>query len=267
MTRQRLTWTGNMLKMTAVGVTDVGRRRTHNEDDFFVDPTYGIAVVADGMGGHACGEIASKTVVQLMQKFYAPMPTDTSVYTPMTPTIKGDADIVMMDMVLRWVNHAVFEKANENNNTRGMGSTVVACKLTQTGMVVIGHLGDSRCYRFRNNKFQQLTDDHSLVVELSKMYGKSISELIAEGFQTNVITRACGLKSEAHPTVISVEAELGDVFLLCSDGVTGELHNEIIAGILKATLPNVSNSAKQIVHAAVTAGGKDNVTAIVCHIE
>lgn len=258
-----------MFKMIAAGVTNVGRRRKANEDAWLAEPSHGVVAVADGMCGHAAGDVASAEVVTLLRGFYA-VPTDEGInrrVAPFRPSIMGARDVVMMDMVLRWVNHAVYDLAQQNLETRGMGSTVVVLRLSEDGGVVtIGHLGDSRCYKISRGSIEQLTVDHSLIAEMSELSGKPVSELIAQGYPGNIITRSCGLTSNAEPTVSMHEAEVDDIYVLCSDGVTGEISDQEILDLVLASKGDVNVAAETLVLAAVTAGGRDNATAVVARL-
>lgn len=256
-----------MTKLIASGKTDVGRKRKGNEDALLVEPRHGILVVADGMGGHAAGEVASQMVVDLFRDFYIGPSADTNRYAPFQPTLQGPRDVVMMDMVLRWVNTTIYDTTKRNTDTHGMGSTAVALRLSEDGQkIAIGHVGDSRCYRIRHGLMTQLTEDHSVIQEYARRTGKSITELVAIGVNSNMITQACGLTQRVEPGVSLHDAVAGDTYILCSDGVNGELSDEEILKCVKSANGDVAKAVQDLVQAAVEAGGRDNTTAIVCKV-
>ena len=257
------------MKMIAAGKTDVGRIRTANEDNLLVTPEQGFVAVADGMGGHDDGEVASQMVVDLLRKYYSPVDDDTSIYPPLEPEITGPMDVVLMDMALRWVSNTIYEKSREgklpNNNSPGMGSTVVALKLSDDGKhITVGHLGDSRCYRLRDGTLEQLTLDHSMIQALATAKGLTLDSLLKEGYPNNILLQGCGLSTKEKPSVNIFDAKEDDIYLLCSDGITNEISNDTIVNILLGGFPNAQKTANRLVQAAVDAGGKDNATAIVC---
>lgn len=256
-----------MLKMIAAGKTDVGKIRKGNEDNLMVTPEQGFVVVADGMGGHEHGEVASQMVIDLLRRFYAPAEDDTSIYPPLRPVIQGPYELVALDMALRWVNDSIWEKA-QDDDFKNMGSTVVALKLSDEGTgIAVGHLGDSRCYRLRDGIFTQLTLDHSMIQAYALATKVSLASLLAKGYPNNILLSACGMVAKAEPTVQIFDVQEDDVYLLCSDGVTNELDDDAIVNILMESFPDVAQAANKIVAAAVAVGGKDNTTAVVCVLQ
>lgn len=258
-----------MAHLIAGGSTDVGRIRQGNEDSLLVHPDFGLLAVADGMGGHAAGEVASKAVIVALQRFWARTDNDTNLHMPLRPVLSGPQDLVMMDMALRWINQQVWELAQSSLKSKGMGSTAVVLRFSsKANTVTIGHLGDSRCYRLRGDILVSLTEDHSVIQQYAKTTGKSIDELRAKGIPDNIITKACGLAVDIEPTVAMHAAKEGDTFLLCSDGLTNELTDEEIRDFLLFAVPRIgpTKTAEELVQAAVKAGGRDNITAVIGRI-
>lgn len=234
--------------------TDTGRVRKGNEDTLHADANAhrGIFIVADGMGGHAAGEIASEMAVQIVSRDLADL-NDLEV--------EGAQDQVAE--ALRDANRAVFQRTRKEMEKTGMGTTVSALLLSDTHFV-IGHIGDSRIYLVREGEMSQLTRDHSLVQEQVDA-GILTPEQARRHPQSNVITRCVGMADEIEPDVFEGEARMGDCFLLASDGLTGMVEDRRIQQLL------VSRAAPaRIVDALIAEannnGGNDNITAIVVRV-
>lgn len=257
------------MRLAIGGASDVGRRRQGNEDSWLGDAERGIAIVADGMGGHQAGEVASSTATRLLRGFWSPGKDGTSTQAIlMRPVLTGHRDVVMLDLSLRWVNQQIHEMAKADPKLKGMGTTVVALRLADKGdVIVIGHLGDSRCYRLREDVLERMTVDHSLIEQYAKIDGKTVAELKARGVPDNILYKAVGMLADVEPTVALHPVKADDVFLLCSDGLTGEIDDEEIQLILRHKLgEGLDDVAQCLVQTAVLAGGKDNVTAVVVQV-
>lgn len=231
----------------SAGRTDPGRVRRRNEDSFVLDPP--LFAVADGMGGAQAGEVASRLTAAAFREYH-------------------EADDLAPDerlqAIIQEANRRIYERARTDADVSGMGTTVTAALLTG-GRVTLGHVGDSRAYRIRNGELEQLTDDHSLVADLMRSGRLTPEE--AEGHpQRSVITRALGTDPEVDVDTLAVEAEPGDLFLLCSDGLTTMVADEDILGIIDAA-PTLDDAAKELVRAANTGGGEDNVTVVLFGVE
>lgn len=242
-----------VLHYLAAAVTDRGRKRPSNEDAFGFSVEDGVYVVCDGMGGAAAGEVASSVAVDEVLHALANHRRNGS--SPL-PGLAEDAVIA--------ANSAIFSRAQRNQRLNGMGTTIVVLAVEEAHAWVL-NIGDSRCYRLRNGRLEQLTLDHSLVEEQVRMGRMSRNEAHRSPLK-NVITRALGTQSRVTPDVFGLEAEPGDVFLLCTDGLTRELSDESIAELmLKGRSPD--ELCKALVDAAKKAGGHDNITCMVVRAE
>jgi serine/threonine protein phosphatase PrpC len=227
--------------------TDTGRQRSANEDSLFVRPP--VYVVADGMGGAQAGEVASKTAAETFDVALPPAPPE----QVLRETIEA-------------ANRKVHERAQADPSLAGMGTTMTAAIVDPAAEeVAIGHVGDSRAYRLRRGKLERLTRDHSLVEEMRRK--GQITEAQAEDHpQRSIITRALGPEPEVEVDVQTVPAQAGDVFLLCSDGLTTMLDDEHIARLLtRAT--SMQSAARALVDEANRAGGRDNITVLAFRLE
>jgi PPM family protein phosphatase len=232
----------------AFGLSHTGRVRQGNEDAFLCDDAAGVFVVCDGMGGAAAGEVASHLAAQNLASSLAGGPL---------------SEARMVEAVAA-ANRAVFQKANSDRRLEGMGTTLVTLALNGQH-AWIAHVGDSRCYVWRESQLERLTMDHSLVEEQIRLGQITRSQAERSPFQ-HVITRAIGTTAEAIPDVRRVELHAGDVFLLMSDGLTRELSDEAIATALgRATTEQ--EAAEALVHGANSAGGRDNITCVLVRIE
>jgi len=232
------------MRLIAGAVTDVGRVREGNEDSFVIDERIGLFAVADGMGGHQAGEVASATALESVRALTA---AGRSVHDALVAA-----------------NSAVHEKAGSKPGLRGMGTTVTAVTTGSDGRVTIGHVGDSRAYLLRESHLTQLTDDHSLVEELVRE-GRLTPEQASVHPQRSIITRALGVDAAVEVDVYPVEPAVGDRILLCSDGLTTMVSPSVIAGILRRE-PDPTDAAERLIDAANAAGGEDNITAVVIDV-
>jgi len=222
--------------------TDTGRQRSANEDSVFVRAP--LFVIADGMGGARAGEVASKTVVDAFDR---PLP-EAPPERVLRETIEG-------------ANRTVYSLARKDSNLSGMGTTTTAAILDErSDEVAIGHVGDSRAYRLRRGKLERLTRDHSLVEEMRRK--GQLTEAQAEDHpQRSIITRSVGPEPEVEVDLQTVPAQAGDIFLLCSDGLTTMLDDEHIERLLtRAT--SMPNAVRALVDEANRAGGRDNISVI-----
>ncbi|GGH25608.1 Stp1/IreP family PP2C-type Ser/Thr phosphatase [Paenibacillus segetis] len=234
-----------------VYVSDVGRVRSVNEDNAWVAPLengYTLGIVADGMGGHQAGETASQLAVETMVQDLSTLPADLSLQ---------DCDNALKQAILH-ANEVVYQKSQENVEYHNMGTTVVAVLLkNQAG--IIGHIGDSRAYLFRQGNVVQLTDDHSLVNELVK--NKQISEEEASVHpRRNVLTRALGTDEQVTVDMDPLTLELGDILLLCSDGLSNYVTTEQMTMKLGSDSRSLKEKADDLLQLALNAGGDDNIT-------
>jgi len=251
------------MKLRYAGTTHVGVRRKHNEDNFVMIPEQRLYVVADGMGGHACGEVASQITVDTMGSFYKESAEDSELTWP----CKEDGSMTPSENKLRagikLANLRIFEKALEDPKYKGMGTTVVVT-FFHGDQVTMAHVGDSRVYRFRDGLLTQLTEDHSLLNDYKKM--ATLTEEEERNFpHKNIIVRALGMKETVEVDVLSESPEAGDIYLLCSDGLNGELEDDEITNIL-AGAENIEEACAQLIEGACEKGGKDNVTVVLVQV-
>ena len=226
--------------------SDTGRRRRRNEDNYVVAPP--LFAVADGMGGAQAGEVASQLAASALEG--------------------GDSDtrggIERIDALIQEANRRIFDRATTDPSASGMGTTMTVA-LVEGMTVAIGHVGDSRAYLVRGEQMEQLTDDHSLVNELLKT-GK-LSEAEAQVHpQRSVITRAVGTDPDVDVDGFSIEAEDGDVFLICSDGLSDMVEDEEILELVHEHRDDLEKAVKALVAAANRGGGEDNITAVAFRI-
>ena len=237
-------------------LTHVGRVRQGNEDASAVDPARGLFIVCDGMGGAAAGEVASRTAIDTFHDTIADLCAAIN-YTPRE----------MLERAVKAANKAVFSTARQSQELRGMGTTLVALLFEDTaaGLVAwIANVGDSRCYRLRNGQLEQLTHDHSLVEEQVRAGQITAAEAECSPMR-NVITRAIGSYANVDADIFHQPTVHGDVFLLCSDGLTRDPRDAELADILR-NATDVTLACRRLVLAANDAGGGDNITCIVVRI-
>ena len=230
-------------------LTHPGRKRRHNEDSYVHQPP--LFAIADGMGGAKAGEVASGLAVQALE---------------LRPDVSGDGESYVVDLIQE-ANRRVYDRAHEDAEASGMGTTMtVALVDAEHGRVVFGHVGDSRAYRIRHDQLEQLTDDHSLVGELIRS-GKLTREEAEVHPQRSVITRALGTDPNVDVDTFAVETQPGDIFLLCSDGLSGMVSDQKILQIVRDNRRNLSEAAKALVAAANRGGGDDNITVVVFEVD
>jgi PPM family protein phosphatase len=227
------------------GVTNTGRRRRQNEDAFVCEPP--LFAVADGMGGPRAGEVASRLAA-------AAVKADEADGT-------GEGRVVAL---IHEANRRVFERSSEDAEVSGMGTTMIVALVEDAG-VAFGHVGDSRAYLARGGSLEQLTEDHSLVAELVRT-GKLSPEEAEHHPQRSVITRALGTDPDVDVDTFTVEPQAGDVFLICSDGLTTMIDDETIRRVLQEQDSDLDEAAKELVRLANKAGGEDNITVVAFEI-
>lgn len=247
------------MKLIAVGKTDTGIVRSNNEDSFVIDEKRGLLVVADGMGGHAAGEVASKLAVSIISKhllehnkFFGDY---NKSYSPSTNNLNS---------ALRLANLAVFEAAEGSPQMHGMGTTVAAA-LICGNRLSIAHIGDSRVYLVRSGNIEQLTDDHSVVNEQVKR-DLITREEAASSKTKNYLTRAMGISTEIEADLSEMTLLGGDILLLCTDGLSNMITDEVMMEIiLSANEP--ASICDLLIKTANANGGKDNITAVIGFIK
>ena len=244
--------------------TDVGLLRERNEDSLLVFPKYRVGAVADGMGGHLSGDIASALAVSTLRGFYSnTIGPDRTWPFPYDNDLTEEENCVVVGV--RLANQHVFARARRSQNESGMGTTLVVVVFSESGeQVIVGHVGDSRCYRVREGQLTQLTSDHSLVSEVTEI-APWLSEDEVNQLPSNVITRALGMAPDVVVDLLTTETRVGDTYLLCSDGLNGMLTDpEILETFSDAD--SLEAICDQLVTKANAAGGNDNTTVVVARV-
>lgn len=242
-------------------LTDVGRVRAHNEDAFLAEPTVGLYAVADGMGGHAAGEVASAMAIETLRERLAGREAP-------DPRASDPADLRdRLAQTLRDAGRAIHDRGRERPEQRGMGTTATSLLLRPDGGLLIGHVGDSRAYRLRGGELSRMTRDHTVVQERVER-GELTPEQARHHPASGVLTRALGVPEAITPDTHAGEWEEGDLYLLCSDGLTGmlsddELRRTLRSGGAESGRPEaLEELARALVDAANERGGRDNVTVV-----
>jgi len=238
-----------LILVTAVGRTDPGRRRKHNEDAYLVMEDQAVFAIADGMGGYAAGEVASQLAVDVLSEAFKTN-TFTGDSDPNTPR-RGDELIRAIQMA----NTAILTQARANEAQSGMGTTIVSCRFSPNKQrVYLAHVGDSRCYRIRPDEIKQLTQDHTL------------GAVGITGPAASKLSRAVGIQDTVEVD-LSVDApHVGDYFLLCSDGLSKMVPEPMIGDIVRES-PDLSAAVERLVSTANDRGGRDNVTVILIRVQ
>lgn len=241
--------------------THVGMKRDHNEDSYVVLHEEGVFAVCDGMGGHASGEVASKLACDEIRQFFELTSNDPDVTWPFKLDKTSTYDENRITVAVRLANLAVMERSATDPKCRGMGTTFVGVYFTKDNKVIAAHAGDSRVYLFRDNQLTRVTIDHSLVEEYIRM-GR-LTEEEAENFpQKNIILRALGQQKNLEVEISSHVPKDNDVYLVCSDGLSGMIDDARMAEILRARGDDLDACSNAMIDAANAAGGLDNITCV-----
>ena len=246
-------------KIEITGKTDVGLMRDHNEDAIDIETSLGLAILADGMGGHRGGEVASAITVS-------------TIYSSLSKKLKtikeGDVDdktgysmeSMTIHNAIMLANHNVFNSSSENEQYRGMGTTVVVV-LFYDNRFSVAHVGDSRLYRIRDGVLEQVTQDHSLMQELIDR-GFYTPEQARESLNKNLVTRAIGIDEDVRIDIQEDVAQTDDIYLLCSDGLSDMIKDDMIHDIIKRNIDNLERATTELIEEANRHGGKDNISVI-----
>jgi len=263
------------VQISCYGNTDTGLVRDHNEDAFYISEIEPLYVVADGMGGHNCGEVASRIAVETIADFYAETAGQEAVdLITHRATGKGlwpfgkrkrssTYEELRLESALLEANARILDAGRADLSRKGMGTTAVCAYFTDAG-VFVGHVGDSRCYRFRDGHLIQLSEDHSLANEYVRMNILSPEDIEHFPYK-NVIVRALGLAEHVQAEVHCHEFHAGDSFVLCSDGLSDMLRAPQISIVLQE-LDNPEDAVEELIERANDAGGVDNITAIIATV-
>jgi serine/threonine protein phosphatase PrpC len=267
------------MKTRFAGKTDVGLQREHNEDSLLVMDDMRVAAVADGMGGHRSGDVASQLAVSTLKDFFEiTVRKDATWPFPANPDLNDEENYLVTG--LRLANRRIFDRSLKAMNDFGMGTTIVAAMFApRSKRVTVAHVGDSRAYRIRGSEITQLTRDHSLVSDAAHMAPWLSAEEVAQ-LPPNVITRALGIREDVSVDLFSEDTELGDIYLLCSDGLCGTLSDaqmrDVVLRHVAGPLGEASGGEKdegldkacaELVDRANYFGGPDNITVILCRLD
>jgi len=241
-----------------------GMVRTHNEDTVFVDGEAGIAILADGMGGYNAGEVASGIAVNV-------------VSNGMMPELKSGRELSKIDIgsglthgalllqqQIASANKGIYEAAQARPECAGMGTTIVAAVFCGN-RVSIGHIGDSRCYRLRGEKFEQLTHDHSLLQEQIDS-GQITAEQAKYSLNKNLVTRALGIEAIVPADIAEYRIEPNDIYLLCSDGLTDMVDPDVVQNVVDGRRTELAQAAAELVDLANQNGGRDNISIVLVRV-
>ncbi|MFQ5995593.1 MAG: Stp1/IreP family PP2C-type Ser/Thr phosphatase [Acidiferrobacterales bacterium] len=251
-----------MTTLVIGSMTDPGMIRPDNEDRISTTPELGLAVVADGMGGHQAGEVASGMAVDVVTRHVldAVSREEDEGKKKKKGSEEPSPEFKAINEAIALANSAIFELAQRSPDCTGMGTTIVLT-LFYDDKVCVGHVGDSRVYRFRDDKLEPLTEDHSLVQELVSR-GLITAEEARHSVNKNLVTRALGIEATVDSNVIECKLKDKDVYLLCSDGLNDVLPDELTAQILKDCGEDLQDAADRMVKEVNARGGPDNVSVV-----
>lgn len=248
------------MRITSCGITDVGLKRGHNEDNYLINEELNLFVVADGMGGHAGGEYASAIAVNTVEEIVTSMELE--------GVGAGTDDPVeitrhKLTHAIRLAGRRIFEKAKEQPEYHGMGTTAVVV-LIEGGNAFVAHVGDSRVYLLRDGSIEQVTEDHSLIAEKIR-HGLITPEEAKNHRMRNVITRSLGYQEDVEVDLTVRAVRRGDQYLLCSDGLSGHVGDVEMAAAMTKGAPQ--DAARKLIELACERGGDDNITTVIARIE
>lgn len=250
-------------RVIVAGETNVGMKRSHNEDNFAVIDDDHLYVVADGMGGHASGEVASKMAIDTLRDFFKATSADPEATWPYKMDKSRGYEENRLITSVKLANLRIFEAAQRDPKLRGMGTTLVGILVVDDG-VLIAHVGDSRAYRIRNGSMVQLTEDHSLLNDYIKM--KKLTEEEIKNFpHKNVIVRALGMKESVKVDTLLDHPQPGDLYVLCSDGLSGPVTDDEIQTIVTGT-NDLKEACQKLIERANSNGGPDNITVVIARV-
>jgi serine/threonine protein phosphatase PrpC len=250
------------LKLRYAARTDVGMRRNHNEDCFGILEEERLVLVADGMGGHAAGEIASGIATTEVGAFYQRTRDGSTDQWPFEPNPDLSRSENRLVCAIKVANQRIFETARGDGGRRGMGTTLAAVAI-DNGQICIAHVGDSRVYRVQGDSIARLTRDHSLLEQFKEINPGMTREEENNFPHKNVITRALGLQDDVEVEIKRYDLVPGDEYLLCSDGLSGHVSDEEMLDILRESGDDLRGAVERLVEMANDAGGNDNITVVV----
>jgi protein phosphatase len=253
------------MKISYKALTDVGRKRKGNEDSLYVNPEQNLFVVADGMGGHAAGEVASRVAVDSINEFICLTSGDEEITWPFGLDENISYDGNRLKTAVRYANRKVLEATREKSEYEGMATTVAAV-LVDDSTAILAHVGDSRIYRYRDGALAQLTSDHSWINEQIQSGLISADQARTHPLR-NVVTRALGGKADCQVEMQAHDMEAGDILILCSDGLTTMMPDEEIGRVVQSADGDLAGAAHALVSAANERGGEDNITVVLVRFD
>ena len=253
------------MNIIAAGLSDVGQQREHNEDSFCILPEYDLFIVADGMGGHRAGDVASKMATHTIASFFqATAKEDATWPFHFDPHLSVEENRLITG--IKVANKRIFEASTRYREVHGMGTTVVGALFAkERGRMYVAHVGDSRAYRVRDGEITQLTRDHSLLNDYLLVMPDMTQEQRDE-LPKNVITRALGMQDSVVVDLVPETPQPGDVYVLCSDGLSGMMSDDDIRETVTQADGDMDAAAKGLVDLANKNGGEDNVTVLLLKV-
>jgi protein phosphatase len=252
------------MRAVAVGLTDVGLQRDHNEDSFAILQDHELYIVADGMGGHRAGDVASKLATEAIVDFFRATAAEDFTWPFHFDSRMSEEENRLLTGI-KIANRQIVERSTRSRECHGMGTTVVGALFSgKKGKMYIGHVGDSRAYRVRGGEIRQMTRDHSLVNDYLLAMPELTEEQKSE-LPKNVITRALGMQEHVSVDLQGDDASVGDCYVLCSDGLSGMIEDAEILEIVSGA-PNIEEAARRLIAVANEHGGEDNITAVLVRI-
>jgi protein phosphatase len=253
------------MKIRYAVASDMGRVRKNNEDAFMANPTLGIFAVADGMGGHASGEVASRIAVESIQDSLARVgrEKDAPLTEDSTAVLSSPANILVNGF--RLANQRIYKSSLEKEEYKGMGTTLVAVYLSGSSAIV-AHVGDSRLYQIRGQAIEQVTADHSLVWEQYRQ-GLITKAALSSSPYKNIVTRALGLEPTVDVEVQELVTQPGDSLILCSDGLSDLVLDEEMLTVSNEVSGDLDRACSELTRLANQRGGKDNITVLLMQID
>ncbi|MDH5675614.1 MAG: Stp1/IreP family PP2C-type Ser/Thr phosphatase [Myxococcales bacterium] len=254
------------IQISAAGLTDVGLQREHNEDTYSCLEGHHLYLVADGMGGHQSGEVASMLAAESMREFFEATEREDATWPfPIDPNLTLAEN--RLSAAIKMANRRIFERSIADHATHGMGTTVVGLLVSPERQVAyVAHVGDSRAYRLRDGMMQQLTRDHSLINDYLMMMPDMPKEAM-DVLPKNVITRALGMQDSVVVDLVTEDIREGDRFVLCSDGLSGQVSDERIAEVVTECNGDLEQAVATLVKESNDAGGDDNVTVVLVAVD
>ncbi len=253
------------MRAVAAGLTDVGLQRDHNEDSFAILQDHELYIVADGMGGHRAGDVASKLATEAIVDFFRATAAEDFTWPFHFDSRMSEEENRLLTGI-KIANRQIVERSSRSRECHGMGTTVVGALFSgKKGKMYIGHVGDSRAYRVRGGEIQQMTRDHSLVNDYLLAMPELTEEQKSE-LPKNVITRALGMQEHVSVDLQGDDVSVGDCYILCSDGLSGMIEDAEMLDIVSRA-PSIEEACRKLIAVANEHGGEDNITAVLVKIE